>query len=192
MVATFEEVDVSRALEHAGYTIKSSHGVGDYDIIFWAEGEPDRSGWHTGHLSMDEIGWYHADPKPTEQQMIGWENERLALLQQEDDDRQTVINETNSYLLGRSDYVLAYQLQAKLTQAYANGLNPSLSTVYQNFVQTLNGTSLETPITNFVTMMTGITEFGLTISDTDKRAVLENAIDFLQSLCVVGLVKGLV
>lgn len=91
-VTEFNQVDVAHALTHLGYRCRGRDDagqiVGDFDIVFWSTDEAERSGWHKGHLSMDEIGWYHADIKPTEVQMINGENERLTQISDDDTKKQ--------------------------------------------------------------------------------------------------------
>jgi hypothetical protein len=133
-------------------------------------------------------------PQPSliNQQFIDWENERLAEIDSFESDRQDVIDENESYNLTRSDYVLAYKLKNQLVSVFANGGSPSADVLYSGFVTALNGTSLETSTTNWITALTGLTNFGTGIPIEEKRKIMETAIDYLQSLCIVGLVKGFI
>lgn len=130
--------------------------------------------------------------KPTEAEMIIEYDlvlvERAVLAT----DKQTVQDEIDSFSLVRSDYVLAFELMNKLVNAFANGQTPTLATVYSNFITAINGSNLEANITAYITMQTGLTDFAPTIPDSEKRDIMQNGIDFLQTLILVGIVKGLI
>ena len=186
MVTQLNEVHVGKALGEQGYnargTTDEGQVVGDYTSPIYSVGLED----------IADLLWYHVDPKPSEQNLVDWENARLTELADIESDKQIIVDEVESFGLVRGDYVLAFELMNKLVNAFANGQTPSTDTVYANFVSGLNGTNLEDSITNYVTMMTALTEFGLAIPSNEKRQIMDSAISYLQSLVLVGIIKGLV
>ena len=188
MVTTIQEVNFSQAVSKIRQQNMAIDG-NDWRVTYIKNGQ-------TG-LELSDMVWQVTGlTKPTEQEMIDAYNLWLAEEGAEEiaqaQDKQTVSDEVESFSLERADYVLAFQLMNKLVNAYANGQNPSRDTVYSNFVSGLNGTNLETAITNYITMQTGLIDFGLGIADANKQAIMQNAISYLQSLVLVAIVKRLI
>lgn len=127
----------------------------------------------------------------TNQKFIEWENQRLNDLEEEEEVRVSINNELNSYSVTRKDYALALELLNLITKFYMDGNTISLDDAYEEFTSRLIGTNFQTPIINYITMITGITNFGTTILPDNKRRIITNACDFIRNYVIVYYGKKL-
>lgn len=159
---------------------------------------PYRRNWSGAKLNQangdtwdNAITWVDSNStKPTEQEMIDEYDAYLVEVADLESDEQTIVDETELYTLVRADYVLAYQLLNQLNQVFVDGNvgNPVQSVLYNGFVSAINGTNLEQPIKDKVLSFTQLTNFA-TPTDLEKERIMSVAENFLQSLCIVGIVK---
>ena len=178
MVSTIEEVNIMEAyIYETGLSkirLSSSNKTGFsnwQDAIFvWVDFDPN---------NPNKTGDNTPQPNYTNQDFIDWENDRLNAETTKNTLATSINNELSAFQFSLSDYEVAIRVQSRLVSAFINGNNPSLTVVYQEFYNEIVGSSLTTPITQFITMTTGESNFATSISDTSKRTILNSALQFL-------------
>ncbi len=164
LTLTTSEPQVTALAIAVGRTlIMNSHETWD-SVVVWTDGET---------------------VKPTEAEMITQHDLNVIT------DAMNVIAEAGiltsvaAFTLTRTDAQVALALMADLTTTFLDGNTPNASTVYSAFVTRLVGTNLETPVKNYVTMMTGLTGFGVGIPDSEKQQIMTITLGFLHTLWIV-------
>lgn len=149
------------------------------------------SGLPIGNASLDDaIDWLgDIANKPSEEQVITWETARIAEQTAIEDDRSAIETELSDYDVQNPHVRLVLELISDLTKAFINGQNPSTAIVYSGFVTRLNGSNLESAIKNYVTMRTGLSSFGTSISIANKQSIMAATHEYLQSVLLVWLAK---
>lgn len=186
MVTLLSEVEIVSALEVGGY---EPFGRDPQTNIFAGDYRSDRLG--KGLDSIDGIEWLHpTDPKPTEQQILDWENTRLNILATHKIDSDAIQAELNDYAVNQARARLAIEIISELTKTFLDGQNPSTTSVYAAFVTRLNGSDLESAIKNYVTMITGLTSFGTSIPIAEKQSIMLHAKSFLSDVIIIWQLRG--
>ncbi len=184
MVSELTEVFLPESLAQGGYfpygeRLDGTFG-GDYEID-WNQLPQNKSYWDTEFENLDALVWLNeSDPKPTVQQIIDWENERLNIIESKRVFKQNIKNIKDKFSITNEDYQIALDITEKIVNAFMKGQTPTITQGYNIFVSLLAGTSLEAPLKNYIEFKTGIVSFLPTITNAQKREIINQSELFLQ------------
>lgn len=193
MITTIQEVDFWRALKYLRDTTPEYGAPAGDEYNFTV-----LTGQRFGNTLTDLKWSVNGVSKPTEQQMIDAYNAALvddaalqSMIDQQKTDHAAIRMELDTFSLDSIQARLSLELLSDLIKAFQTGTNPpDADTVYAGFVAHLNGTSLEAPITNYVTMMSGLVSFGVGIPTSEKQTIMPIVIDYLLSNMIVWIGKN--
>lgn len=109
--------------------------------------------------------------EPTPAELIQWENERLAEIEQEEQRTQAVLIQYQSYNVSFEEYLAALTVQTRIATGYDNGNPKGITVLFNGFGDELNGSAIEPQIRAWVEDTTGLSSFN-TITDAQKRQVI--------------------
>ena len=187
-MTTLPEVDIVRVMLTQGYENQgrdaSYNLVGDYSV--------DSSVCNGGVVSMDEITWLHpTDPKPTEQNLIDWEDARVAAINADNADKLSIQTDMFALSINRPMIVVIAGLNADVAKRFIDGTATTLDqmiTFLENRIS--QNATLQSAVQDYVEALTVDTWANLKLTDAGKKDIWVNAMAYLTIIALTWDARG--